>query len=194
MRIKIILIICGLSFLIPPLPALHAQTYRENASVTPVSVYQQMLDFAENSEFDKILQVGEQISGVFDAIKIKFSVDIGSMVQRAISTGDKEKVKAAVYTIIYYDIKDVFQATEEGVKQQLPLDKLKERLKLSYLDYLLVSPAAKKIDFGIDREIRKYFNELLTAELAKAVTGVTDVKMKEATAAIEESYKSVFGI
>jgi hypothetical protein len=96
--------------------------------------------------------------------------------------------------LIFYDMQDVFRVTKKSIAGGDNLSNLKEQLKSAYLDYLIVSPEAKKIDFGLDREIRKGFTELLTGRLALAAESTDPGIIEKDIATLEDCYRRIFGI
>jgi len=169
-----------------------AQSYRENLEVSSLYVYQQMFDNADAGQFSKILELSRQIEGVIVALETNLSVNIKSQLESAVASGDKEKVKGALQKLIFYDIQDVFLTTKSSIKNGADLGKIKEHLKLAYLDYLIVSSEAKKIDFGLDRSVRKSFNELLTGHLAAAVNASNPGLVENDMATIQDNYRQIF--
>lgn len=188
----ILTLLIGLVWVAPSF--LNAQDYRESVPIPSVYIYQKMLSYADSGENDKILKLLASIKEILNAINSNFGEDLETKVKQAIATGNKEVILKALYTLIHYDIKDVFRATIEGIKAGKPLSKLKGTLKLAYLDYLLVSQKARKKDFNLDREIRKDFTELLTADLARAVSQDDIRILQNKFDSIEYNYRSIFGL
>lgn len=196
MKIKFILIVvAAVSLPLAALSSAKAQSYREQAPISPVYIYQQMLSYAQAQEADKILKLLDSLGEILSAVNVNFGKNLKAEVSAAVGSGNSKKMLEAIYTLIYYDIKDVFRATGEGLNvERLPLEKLEARLKFAYLDYLLVSPEARKKDFNLDRDIRKSFTELLTGELARVVSQGNLGTAQNKLNAIEENYKSIFGL
>lgn len=180
-------------FLLLPSTSAMAQSYRESAPVPLVKVYQEMVAHALKQENAEILKLLGSIDQVLVEIATKFGIDCKAEIKGAVEKGDEKGVLEALYKLIYYDIRDVFQATKEGLEKGLPLAALKERLKAAYLDYLVISPDARKANFNLDREVRKIFNEVLTARLAEAVSkGEGDILLANFKR-IEDNYRNIFG-
>lgn len=188
---KLILVV-GLLFLITSF--LSAEDYRETASKSSIDLYHQMFVYAEKQDNDKILTLLDSIKVPLNGIKSNFGKDLNAMIKQALSTGSKEDVLQALYTLIYYEMKNVFRDTVKGIESGRlpPLATLKERLKLAYVDYLLVSPKAREKNFDLDREIRKDFNKLFTGDLAKAVSEDNKNILQNAFNSIENKYKDIF--
>ncbi|OQX87718.1 MAG: hypothetical protein B6D55_02560 [Candidatus Omnitrophica bacterium 4484_70.2] len=174
-------------------PSLFAQNYRKEAVISPVYIYQQMLSFVKEGNYDKIVKSLPLLEDVLNAIKNNFNKDLKILIEEAVSTRDAGRIKKAIYTLIYYDIKDVFNEVLTNLNTK-GFYQLKETLKFAYLDYLLVSPAIRKRNFKIDREIRKSFVELLGGLLAKAVEEKSSIFIEGKFSKIEENYKSILGI
>ncbi|MCG2712133.1 MAG: hypothetical protein L6416_07415 [Candidatus Omnitrophica bacterium] len=196
MRAKKVSIFIGLLVCLFFLPCslLRAQSYREEAAISSVYIYQQMINQLDEGNLNKVLQLSHNLDEIISKMDMRFGASLQSDIQNAVNAADKEKARKAVIALIFYDIKDVFYATEEGISEQLALDILKERLKIAYLDYLVVSSQAKKLDFERDRQIRKAFSDLLTGHLAKAVLQSDMSMLKKGMANIDENYKEIFGI
>ncbi len=188
MRIFLILLI---GVLLAP-SVLFAQDYRELGSVSPISIYQQILSSAQAQDNSGILKSLDSLSDILNAINTNFGKDIRSEVAKAISTGKKEEVLNAVYNLVLYDMRDVFRVSIIGIEEKLSLSKLKERLKFAYLDYLLISPEVRKKNFNLDRETRKLFEEVLVSGLAVAVSEGDAHNFKRKLEAIENNYKTAF--
>lgn len=174
--------------------AANAQSYREEAAISPLYVFQLMADDADEGNIQKISALSGQISEIISNIDTNFGVDIKSQLDKAVNSSSPAEVKRAIQTLILYDIKDVFRATEEGINKGLSLSKLKNRLKFAYNDYLTVSKWAKKADFALDRKIRKNFNEMITGLIARAADEGNASSLKSAMQDIEVDYRSIFGI
>jgi len=193
MKIKLILIFTVCMVLLVP-SFLKAQDYREKASVSPVEIYREMLSCVQTKNTGRILKLLGSVEGILEAINTNFGKDIKSKIEEAVSTGKSEDIAGAIHTLIYYDIKDVFKATMGGVSEGLSLAKLKGRVKFAYLDYLLVSPQAKRKNFNLDRAIRKGFADILIADLAKAVLQGNTYVVQSRFDSIEHNYKNIFGL
>lgn len=197
MKIKLILIAVAISLSFLILSSARAQSYREAAPISSVYIYQQMLSYAQTQENDKIIKLLGNIEEILNAINNNFGKNLKADIANAINKGSNEEISASIYTLILYDIKDVFRSVEEGLNvERLSLSRLEERLKLAYLDYLAVSPEARKRDFNLDRDIRKIFTELLTADLARAVSlgGGSRSILQNRLVSIEDSYRKIFGL
>jgi len=195
MKIKLILIFStGALLLNPSYFTGWAQSYRESAPISPVYVYKQMLLYAEQGESGKISKLLSSVEEILDALSSNFQQDLRNKITEAINSGSRREILNSIYTLIFYDMKDVFRATVEGLREGLSLAALKERLKFAYLDYLLVSPTARKKEFNLDRNIRKLFTGLLTAELAKAVDEGEASSIESKFDAILNDYRSIFGL
>ncbi len=174
-------------------PSLFSQNYRKEAVVSPVYVYQQMLSYLEEGNYKKILKSLSLLEEILNAIKSKFNKDLKTLIEDAVATKDVEKIREAIYTLIFYDIKDVFSEVLNNLNTK-GLYQLKETLKFAYLDYLLVSPAVKKRNFKVDRDIRKSFTELLGGLLAKAIEEKNSIFIEGKFSKIEKDCKAVLGI
>ena len=173
--------------------SLFAQNYRKEAVISPVYIYQQMLSFVKEGDYDKIVKSLSLLENVLNAIKNNFDKDLKTLIEDAVSTGDARKIKKAIYTLIYYDIKDVFYEVLTNLNTK-EFYQLKETLKFAYLDYLLVSPAIRRRNFEVDREIRKSFTELLGGLLAKAVEEKNSIFIEGRFSKIERDCRTILGI
>ncbi|MBU4304458.1 MAG: hypothetical protein KJ893_02365 [Candidatus Omnitrophica bacterium] len=188
------IILCSVLVVLLSLSLANAQSYRENAAVSSVYVYRQMVDSVDAGQLSKVLELARPIEAILAALETNLSVNIKSQLERAVASQDREKVKGALHKLIFYDIQDIFRAAKKSITSRTDAGKLKEQLKLAYLDYLIVSPEAKRIDFGLDREVRKVFNELLTGHLAAAVEASNPGIVENDMATIEGHYRRIFGI
>ncbi len=187
-----ILMVVGI-ILVLATPSLYAQTYRKEAAVSPVYIYQQMLSYAEKGEFKKISKSLTLLEEILAAIKSKFNKDLKALFEEALTTNDTKEIKKAIYALIFYDIKDVFGEVLSNLNTKGLYD-LKETLRFAYLDYLLISPVVKKKNFEVDRRIRKTFNEVLGGLLARAFEEKNPSLLRGKLARIEESYKLVLDV
>lgn len=146
-----------------------SQPYRDNLVLPSSEIYQKMLSYTQDKDFEKLERSLQMIKPVTQAMKSKFGADIEAEIRDGLAKKDHERVLRAIQHLISLDMKDLLSlGTEMAQESQF---KAVTKFKSAFLDYLLLSPFIQIKNFSSDQKIKNTFRKSLDTSVSAADFG-----------------------
>ncbi|MFQ5455014.1 MAG: hypothetical protein ACE5EA_02280 [Nitrospirota bacterium] len=133
------------------------QSYRDNIVIPPNDIYKNLLKYIEREDYQKIKKALNLLNGIINVLDAKYSINLMTKLNNSIKRNDNEMILKLIYRLIYFDALDLMDNSIEAV--EVSPDKAKTKLKMSYLNYILLSPIIEKKSFSSDIKIKRMFRD-----------------------------------
>ena len=143
-----------------------SQPYRDNLVLPANEIYQKMLGYALDKEFEKVERSLQLTKPVTQAMNSKFKVNIEAEIKNGLDKKDQEQVIRGIQRLIWLDMKDMMSLGTDVAQESQ--DKAAAKFKSAFLDYLLLSPYIQTKSFSSDQKIKNNFRKtVVTANSAE---------------------------
>ena len=118
-------------------------------------VYKSMLKFCEKQEYTKIEKSVPFVHPILVEIQTDYDIDLEKEIRELIATGQQQEIYNLIKKLICWDIKHLLDGilTDDNAS----LQQKRVRLKMAYLDYLLLSPEIRQNQFAMDQKLKNAF-------------------------------------
>lgn len=145
------------------LPAIAApgQDYRTSLNIPASKIYEGMIKFSNDKQYDSAGSMSSAIKPVLAKIKERFNVDLERDLEAALATRNSDRISRTILKMVYFDIKDVSALMLDENNDKATTDKWFNTL---LTDYSILSPyvasANKASNFKIVKLYKDIFVEL----------------------------------
>jgi hypothetical protein len=137
----------------------HAQSYRD-LGLPPSEIYQKMLEYAQEKDFDRLSKTLQLIKPVTEALDTKYASHLSEDILSAIGRKDGDKALQTIRRFLLTDMKDLLSIGVGAMRESA--EKATTKFKTAYLDYLLLSPYIQVKSFSSDQKIKNLFRRAVT--------------------------------
>lgn len=127
----------------------------EGLPVPPQQMFEAMLLYAEQGEFDKVGRVLEKMAPLLDEIKAAYGAEPAGEIRKALEKGDAWEAQTAVLQVVYYHMKLELSA---ALKTQGRPGIV--RVRVAYMDYLFFVLRLTRKDKELVAEVERRFKLL----------------------------------
>ena len=160
-----------------------SQPYRDNLVLPANEIYQKMLGYALDKEFEKVERSLQLTKPVTQAMNSKFKVNIEAEIKNGLDKKDQEQVIRGIQRLIWLDMKDMMSLGTDVAQESQ--DKAAAKFKSAFLDYLLLSPYIQTKSFSSDQKIKNNFRKTV-------VTASSAEDFRRTAAEIEQDLMTAF--
>ncbi len=162
-----------------------SQPYRDNLPIPAFEIYKNMLNFAQNKDFERVERSLQVIRPISETINLKFKEDIEAEILQGMVKKNSDMTIRAIQLLIFLDMKDLMSLGAEEAKGSL--EKAKPKFKAAFLDYQLLSPYINAKNFSSDQKIMDTFRRgVATATNAEDLRRVAEKIENELLTALPE--------
>ena len=121
----------------------------------PQQMFEAMLLYAEQGEFDKAGRVLEKMAPLLDEIKSAYGTDLAEEARKALENGGAWEFQAAVLKIVFHHMKlELSRALKARSRASVV------GVRVAYLDYLFLAPGLKRKDPELAAEAERRFKSV----------------------------------
>lgn len=136
----------------------RGQPYRDNLSIPPAEIYKKIMDYISRRDYVKIEKSIVFISPLIKELEKRYNTEIEPRIRDAIQKRDDKALLKSIQRLIFLDISDLFKLIISSMQESH--EKAKVKLKIAYLDYMILSQEIQMIDFMSDKKIRNRFRKI----------------------------------
>ncbi|MFQ5454858.1 MAG: hypothetical protein ACE5EA_01485 [Nitrospirota bacterium] len=157
-RWKKLIILCLLISICLSPSVSRGQPYRDNLSIPPAEIYKKIMDYISRRDYVKIEKSIVFISPLIKELEKRYNTEIEPRIRDAIQKRDDKALLKSIQRLIFLDISDLFKLIISSMQESH--EKAKVKLKIAYLDYMILSQEIQMIDFMSDKKIRNRFRKI----------------------------------
>ncbi len=159
------------------------QPYRDSLPLPAFQIYQNMLRYTQDKDFEKVERSLPVLRPIIQAINLNFKLDIEAEIRDSLAKKDQDRILLAIQRLIWLDMKDLLSL---GVKvAQESQDQAVVNFRKAYLDYQLLSPYIQVKNFSSDQKIKNIFRKAV-------ITGTTAEDLRKAVEDIDNEVRTAF--
>lgn len=166
---KTVWIIFAAILMLCPAALAQSQPYRDNLPLPASEIYQKMLSYAQDQDFEKVERSLQVTKPVTQALNSKFGANIETEIRDGVTKKDQDRVIRAIQRLISLDMKDLMLVGATAARESQ--DKAVAKFKSAYLDYLLLSPYIQVKSFASDQKIKTLFRKAVTISASAEAFG-----------------------
>jgi hypothetical protein len=163
-----------------PARPVRGQPYRDTLILPASQLYERMLKYADDKDYEKVSRSLQVARPVTEALKAKFGSDPEGDIRDGLERKDLDRVRRGLHRLILLDMRDLIGL---ALTAESP-EKSSTKFRGAYIDYLMLSTGVQARDFNADQKIRNAFR--------RAVLRSTREQMQEARDEIEREVARVF--
>ncbi len=140
-----------------------------NLPAPPQQMFEAMLLYAEQGDFDKAGRVLKNMAPLLEEIKAAYGADLAGETSAALAEGDVWQAQTAVLKMVYYHMKLELAAALKARGRPSIVS-----VRVAYLDYLFLVPRLKRKDEKLAAEAERRFravHELVTSGRTASTAG-----------------------
>lgn len=121
----------------------------------PQQMFEAMLLYTEQGDYDKAGRVLEKMSPLLEEIKAVYGLDLAAETRAVLKKGDAWEARTAVLRVVHYHMKLELAAAllQHGRAAVV-------NVRVAYLDYLLLAPRLERKDKKLAAEVERRFKSV----------------------------------
>jgi len=158
----------------------RGQPYRDNLLLPAAQLYQRMLTYAGDKDYEKVSRSLQVARPVVEALKVKFGGDPEGEIREGLERKDLERVRRGLQRLVVLDMRDLMGLALTADTAE----KASTKFRNAYQDYVLLTVSVQERDFTADQKIKNAFR--------RAVLNSTHDQMQQARDEIEREVTRAF--
>ena len=107
---------------------LSAQPYRSTLKIPPVQIYQALLEYAKEKDYEKIKESLKFIDPIFNTLQKKFGKNIKIEIEEAVNKEDIQITQNSLFRLIFYSMKDTFHSIINKDSKDIDFDVIEKNI------------------------------------------------------------------